>query len=226
MSAIAIQLAHTAPYAYARLRAVAVSRPTASHGAAPIGREPIASPVATRYGGASASDAGLALAAIADALANPAAISNALAIADDKLAQIANHLTPSPSERSAHLIDGIVDSAAFAGKPLLDGTYTATVNRHSLSLPSFRAIDLPAAAMQQVASVRQQISIFQSAAIDPVANAARTTAEKLAETGPSVDDASTAATLALLVRAKVVLQASDVNQSSGPRAENVLALIR
>jgi hypothetical protein len=121
-------------------------------------------------------DAGFAsVAATLDGLAH---ISNALATADAALASEppAKHVT-------------------FGGKPLLDGSYTVSVNGVSLCLA--------AATDRNAAESRRSIDQYRREVIGPAVNVALESMEALA---PGAHEPGTARTLALLVRAQTLVR--------------------
>ena len=126
----------------------------------------------------------------------------------------------------AGAIGHVGKGATFAAKRVRDGSLKATLNENTLPIPSFRAADLPRAALEQVATVRRQIKSFQSDQVGPLVRNAGSSAEALVQDGPTIDSSSTAATAGLLLRAKVLVQSSHMAESSSARAANVLPLIR
>jgi hypothetical protein len=164
----------------------------------------------------------LGLAAISASVDHVARVSGALAVADDKLEQIGDVLSAGGPSTTT---DAIARSATFGGAPLLDGSYSATLNGHTLAIPSFLSRDLGSEALDQLQKARTDITAFRSNAIDRAAHAAKSSAEDLLGDATPMD-LDSAKSAALLVRAKAILEPSAVIGSSSRRAENVLALIR
>jgi hypothetical protein len=197
------------------------------------------------------------LAEIGNALDPSARVSNTLATADNALSTISGLLgdmqsTTSSSGLDAAIrdqgsidvtlaaIDHLASTTQFDRQHLLDGSYSTTLNRVSLSIPSMATTSLGVHSLQndtpnatailttalgQVRSVRQQISEFRSQAIQPVTDAGQAAMEQLIAS-PTIDDSGSAMTQALLLRAQALLQPESSANLSIPNSENVLAYLR
>lgn len=235
------------------LRPAAVVRATAGVAASPVNPQNGVRDIVSL---SPASDAAFALHKIGASLDAPAVLSNALATADEALSRICGHLgnvqstlsVTSPADgragqqtidSSIQNIDQITSSTKFAGKPLLDGTFTASLNGSALSIPSCSSTSLElrglssesaacistvAAAITRLSNTRSLISAFQSNVVQPAAHAGQDALEQLIES-PTLDSASSASTTALLLRAQTVVSPSESASSSFPQASHVLGLL-
>jgi hypothetical protein len=133
----------------------------------------------------------------------------------DGLARISNALATADTALAA---DPPTSQATFGRKPLLDGTYSVSVNGVALSLSAVNAAN--------VAESRRRIGLYRRDVIGP---AVRVALESMHALSPPIDDPAAARTAALLVRAQTLvrpqttlLSAAKDGDSVGPR---VLALL-
>jgi hypothetical protein len=219
----------------------------------------------------SSSVGSIALTQIGASLEAPARISNTLATADQALATIGGLLNDVHSTLTAARPDTIAtdqstidltlvqinqlaSSTKFASEPLLDGSFTTSLNGSTLSLPSFATTSLGASpdgsnplsslstggrnslsgadsaaivttAHIQVSTARSQISDFRAHAIQPAIDAGQSALEQLIAS-PVVSNLASANAHALLVRAQTLLQPDMAATTPNSQAQNVLHLIQ
>ena len=197
-------------------------------------------------------DVAFALANIGATLDAPARISNTLATADRALSRIGgllgdvhSTLSANPSANQPSIdsniksIGQLAASTQFAGKPLLNGTFSTSLNGTTLSIPSFatttlglsdltgdtiKSTAIVTAALAQVTTTRTLIDAFKSTAIRSTADAGQSALEQLVES-PNLDGNSSASTTALLLRAKTLLSPAEAAGTSQSQARSVLALL-
>lgn len=203
----------------------------------------------------------------------PARISNTLATADRALSTLGGLLGDVRSTLTAARpdtiatdqnaidttlirINQIASSTKFAGQPLLDGSFTISLNNSALSLPSFATTSLGASsagslpisslstggASSLAAAVADPAAIV-SAALSQVSTAreqirnfraqaiqpaidAGQMALEQLATSPIVNDLASANTHALLIRAQTLLQPEMAATTPTSQAQNVLHLIQ
>jgi hypothetical protein len=110
----------------------------------------------------------------------------------DGLARISNALATADTALAA---DPPASNATFGGKPLLDGTYTVSVNGIALCLSAVNAAN--------VAESRRRIDLYRRDVVGP---AVRVALESMRALCPCIDDPAAARTAALLVRAQTLVR--------------------
>jgi hypothetical protein len=168
---------------------------------------------------APAAPAAAGLAQVGATLDAPARVSNALAVADAALERVGAVLGRDRSENDDVEIRQIASAAKFAGKPLLDGGYSASLNGSSITLPRVAGLD---GAADAVTTGRADVARFRKDVIAPTLRAGQRAMEALAP-GTSAENAG--ASLALLVRAKMLVNPQDAANTTLASGARTLPLI-